>query len=96
MTQFHPILDSIFISGSPESPEDHIIVAIYVDDILLLAKHSSLIDTLAMQLGTAFRTRNMGPVKRFLAMDVIKFLLKLNLKINIHPFIRNGLPQAAE
>jgi hypothetical protein len=58
--------DSIFISGSPES-SDCIIVAIYVDDILVLAKPSSLIDTLVTQLGTAFRICNIGPVKCFLA-----------------------------
>jgi hypothetical protein len=45
--------DSIFISGSPESTENRIIVAIYVDDILVLAKHSSQIDNLVTQLGTA-------------------------------------------
>ena len=63
--------DSIFISGSPESP-DRIIVAIYVDDILVLAKHSSQIDTLVTQLGTAFRIRNMGSIKRFLGTDIIR------------------------
>jgi hypothetical protein len=36
--------DSIFISSSPESPEDRIIVAIYVNNILILANHSSLIE----------------------------------------------------
>jgi hypothetical protein len=63
--------DSIFISGSPESPE-HIIVAIYVDDILVLAKYSSQIDSLITQLGTTSRIRNMGPVKGFLGMDIIR------------------------
>jgi hypothetical protein len=45
--------DSIFISGSPESPENRIIIAIYIDDILALAKHSSQIDNLVTQLGAA-------------------------------------------
>jgi hypothetical protein len=35
-------------------------------------KHSSQIDTLVIQLGTAFRIRNMGPIKHFLGMDIIR------------------------
>jgi hypothetical protein len=63
--------DSIFtLSSTPSSGRT--IVAIYVDDILVLAKHNSAIDTLVAQLGQTFRIRPMGPVKRFLSMDIIR------------------------
>lgn len=67
--------DSIFtldpLESPPEPPDERIIVAIYVDDILVLSKHSSQIDNLAKQLGTTFRIREMGPVQRFLGIDMI-------------------------
>jgi hypothetical protein len=68
--------DSICTVDSPESrpnsiPDERIIVAIYVDDILVLCKRSSQFDTLAKQLGTAFPICEMSPIQRFLGMDII-------------------------
>jgi hypothetical protein len=62
--------DSIFISP-PESP--HLsIVAIYVDDILIFCKNIQAINDLASQLRQSFRIREMGPVTRFLGIDILR------------------------
>jgi histone deacetylase 1/2 len=57
--------ESIFISTTLK-----IIIAIYVDDILVLAEDPQVINQLAASLGKIFKLRNLGPVKRFLGIEV--------------------------
>ena len=55
--------DNIYVKGS-------IIVAIYVDDILILVPTCQEIDNLHEQLAKDFTIRNLGPVKKFLSLDI--------------------------
>ena len=58
--------DSIFVS----STDPIIIVAIYVDDILVLAKHQQEIDDIFSSLDKVFNIRSLGPVKLFLGLNI--------------------------
>jgi len=49
-----------------------IIIAVYVDDILLLTFKKSDIDELANQFSRFFQYRDLGPVKKFLSMDIYR------------------------
>jgi len=59
--------ESIFIL---QSENDTTIVAVYVDDFLVLANTTQLIDNLNAQLSKSYTIRDLGPVKRFLGLDV--------------------------
>ena len=59
--------ESIFIL---ESPSSTIIVAVYVDDILALATSLEEIDFVHQQLSNRFAIRHLGPVKKFLGIDI--------------------------
>ena len=59
--------ESIFISA-----DRSIILAIYVDDILILAPTNRQIDNTASHLQSFFTLRALGPVKCFLGMDITR------------------------
>jgi Reverse transcriptase (RNA-dependent DNA polymerase) len=53
-----------------DTPEHDIIVAVYVDDFLVAAKSLNDISWLHSELNKNWETRDLGPVKRFLGIDV--------------------------
>src|ERR1700721_1814169 len=60
--------ENIFTSGY--GLKDVIILAIYVDDILVLTQDTAKIDTLLRKLSTFFKVRTLGTVKKFLSLDI--------------------------
>jgi hypothetical protein len=57
--------ENIFTSAS-----GRLILAVYVDDILVFAFEQCDIDELCTKFDTLFKYRAMGPVKKFLSMDI--------------------------
>lgn len=49
-----------------------LIIAIYVDDLLVIGPDSLEIEYLKEQLGEKFRTKDLGPVSWYLGMRVIR------------------------
>ena len=47
-----------------------IILVLYVDDMLILAKEQSDVDICKDLLGTAFKMKDIGQAKRILGMDI--------------------------
>ena len=47
-----------------------IILVLYVDDMLILAKQQSNVNKCKSQLKSAFKMKNLGPAKRIFSMDV--------------------------
>ena len=62
--------------------ENGIIIAIFVDDLLLLDPYLAEISNLKKQLGDRFRIRDMGPISRYLGMEVIRDRPNRTLYIN--------------
>src|ERR1700721_3425131 len=60
--------ENIFTSGY--GLKDVIILAIYVDDILVLTQDTTKVDTLLRKLSTFFKVRTLGIVKKFLSLDI--------------------------
>jgi hypothetical protein len=50
----------------------YIIIAVYVDDILALAKTHDEIQFVYKSLSQKFKLRNLGPVKKFLGLDIYR------------------------
>ena len=61
--------ESIFVYNKNGS---YIILAVYVDDILALAKTQDEIQFVYESLSRKFKLRNLGPVKKFLGLDIYR------------------------
>src|SRR2546423_2093306 len=61
--------ESIFVYDKNDS---YIILAVYVDDILTLAKTQQEIQFVFNELSRKFKLRNLGPVKKFLGLDIYR------------------------
>ena len=61
--------ESIFVYDQKGS---YIILAVYVDDILALAKSQREIQFVFDALSQKFKLRNLGPVKKFLGLDIYR------------------------
>src|SRR5271169_784335 len=61
--------ESIFVYNQKNS---YIILAVYVDDILALAKSQHEIQFVFDSLSLKFKLRNLGPVKKFLGLDIYR------------------------
>ena len=59
--------ENIFISH-----DNRVIVAVYVDDILMIAHEEHRINELANEISKFFTIRFLGPVKRFLSLDIYR------------------------
>lgn len=56
-----------------------IILVLYVDDMLILAKNKSDVDKCKNMLKCAFKMKDLGESKRILGMNIYKDLLKKRL-----------------
>ena len=61
--------ESIFILNNGSI---YIILAVYVDDILVLAATQDQIQSIFTSLSAKFKLRNLGPVKKFLGLDIYR------------------------
>ena len=61
--------ESIFVYDQKDT---YIILAVYVDDILVLAKSQHEIQFVFDALSRKFKLRNLGPVKKFLGLDIYR------------------------
>ena len=57
--------ESIFINK-----EEFIIIAAYVDDILILSKSTDTIENVRCKLNSVFKIRNLEQVKKFLGLEI--------------------------
>ena len=57
----------------------YIILVLYVDDMLILAKERSDIEKCKKQLNSAFKMKDLGTAKRILGMDIHRDLKTSNL-----------------
>ena len=73
------------------SHENGIIIAIFVDDLLLLDPYLTEISNLEKELGDRFRMRDMGPISWYLSMEVIRDQPNRTLYINQSAFTQRML-----
>ena len=73
------------------SHENGIIIAILVDDLLLLGPYLAEISNLKKQLGNRFRMRDMGPISWYLGMEVMRDWPNRTLYINQSAFTQRML-----
>ena len=73
------------------SHKNGIIIAIFVDDLLLLGPYLAEISNLKKQLGDRFRMRDMGPISWYLGMEVIRDRPNRTLYINQSAFTQRML-----
>ena len=66
--------------------ENGVIIAIFVDDLLLLGPYLAEISNLKKQLGNRFCMRDMGPISWYLGMEVIRDRPNRTLYINQSAF----------
>ena len=71
--------------------ENGVIIAIFVDDLLLLGPYLAEISNLKKQLGDRFRMRDMGPISWYLGMEVIRDRPNRTLYINQSAFTQRML-----
>lgn len=65
-----------------------LLVAVYVDDILILGKNKPQIQHLKTQLHQRFRMTDLGPVHMYLGMQIIRDRANRTIRINQQKYIR--------
>ena len=78
--------ENIFISH-----DNRVIVAVYVDDILMIAHEEHRINELANEISKFFTIRPLGPVKRFLSLDIYRPDPRGDIYISQGTYIRRVL-----
>jgi hypothetical protein len=60
----------VFIKRISNSIFRYVILVLYVDNMLIVAKNQSNVDKLKAQLSIEFKMKNMGKAKRILGVDI--------------------------
>lgn len=77
---------SVFINNT-----ENIIIAIYVDDILIFGKDKNLINKLKANLSNKFRISDLGPIHHYLGMEILRNRAKNLIYINQETYLTNVL-----
>jgi hypothetical protein len=60
----------VYIKRVSNSIFGYVILVLYVDDMLIVAKNQANVDQLKAQLSAEFKMKNLGKAKRILGMDI--------------------------
>ena len=85
-------------AGMTRSSEDHslyfsndIIILLYVDDLLLFAKDMRSIEKMKTQLSTAYHMTDLGPIRKFLGLQVVRDRTLHHIDLHQLPYIQTFL-----
>ena len=74
-----------------DSEEGPVILAIYVDDILIFGSNMNVVNQFKIQISNAYKMKDMGEIKSFLGIEITRDRSQLSIFVSQHKYLTKVL-----